>query len=454
MPVPDSWDSEEFEDLGFDLAVEDEALVLDETPLAEIDDELPRLDALPAMIDQSGPVAQAIPRIRILATSDRADMAAMFRQAAEDRRMARAEMSVEPGGIDAAIAYCAANMSPDLLILDTIASPRELLEKLERLAEHVDSATKVLIVGASNDIALFRELMRRGVSEYLVPPVTALSLIAAISQLYVNPEKPFAGRSIAVVGAKGGVGASVIAHNAGWLLAERFKANTTILDLDLAFGTAALDFNQEPAQTIAEALLSPERVDGVFLDRSLTRQSEKLMLFCAPATIDKDLDIGPDAYETVIDSVKKTTPFVILDLPHLWSPWVRNCLVSADEIVIVATPELASLRNAKNMLDRIRAARPLDQTPTLVLNMAGVPKRPEIPTKDFAEAIGVQPAVVVPFDPQIFGSAANNGQMVPEIAPQSRVTAALESLATRIAGREAPVQKKASLLDRLPMLKR
>ena len=395
---------------------------------------------------------QPIPRIRIRLCYDRPEIASLLEQASQDRRLGKAELALEQGGIDAAVAYCASNPSPNLLLLDTTANPTELLTKLDRLAEHVEEGTKVVIIGATNDIGLFRELMRRGVSEYLVPPLQPLQILRAISALYVNPEKPFAGRVLAVVGAKGGVGASTIAHNIAWLVAERFQANTTMVDLDLSFGTGALDFNQDPTQTVAEALLAPDRVDEVFLDRLLMRQTDRLMLFCAPASLEREFDIDPEAFELVIDRVRRSAPFVVLDLPHVWTSWMRQTLLGADDVIIVATPELASLRNAKNMIDRVRSARPHDAPPTLVLNMTGVLKRPEIPVKDFSEAIGLDVAAVVPYDAQLFGMAANNGQMIGEMAPASKTAIVLESLAASLCGRQVAPKKKATLMDRLPTI--
>lgn len=397
---------------------------------------------------------QPIPRIRIRAFSDRPEIANLLQQVAADRRLAKTEFDMEPGGIDGAIAYCAGNSSPNLLLLDTTATPTELLTKLDRLAEHVEEGSKVVIIGAANDIGLFRELMSRGVSEYLVPPLQPLQVIRAISSLYVNPEKPFAGKVISIVGAKGGVGASTVAHNLAWLIAERFQANTTMVDLDLSFGTGALDFNQEPQQTVAEALLAPDRVDEVFLDRLLMRQTERLMLFCAPATLEREFEIDPESFEIVIDRVRRSAPFVVLDMPHVWTPWVRQTLLATDEVVVVATPELASLRNAKNMIDRIKNARPHDQPPIVVLNMTGVAKRPEIPVKDFGEALGIEPSVVLPFEPQLFGMAANNGQMIGEMAAASKTGVALEELAARLCGRQVAPKKKSSIIERLPILKR
>ena len=159
--------------------------------------------------------------------------------------------------------------------------------------------------------------------------------------------------------------------------------NTAIVDLDLPFGTLGLDFNEEPGQGVADALSAPERLDDVLLDRLLLKGGEHLSLFTAPALLERDYDAEPEAYEAVIDAVRKATPCVIVDLPHAWSPWVRQTLLAADEIVIVATPDLASLRNAKTFADLLKQNRPNDAPPKLVLNQVGVPKRPEIPVEGF-----------------------------------------------------------------------
>ena len=127
-------------------------------------------------------------------------------------------------------------------------------------------------------------------------------------------------------------------------------------------------------------------------------------------------------------------------------------LVTSDDVVIAAEPDLASLRNAKNILDLVKAARPNDAAPRVVLNKVGVPGRPEIPVKDFGEALGVTPCMVIGFDAKLFGQAANNGQMVAEVGPKSRQAENLESLARMISRREtaeAAPAKSTSLFDRL-----
>ena len=309
------------------------------------------------------------------------------------------------------------------------------LDELDRLAEVCDPATKVIVVGRSNDVELYRELMRRGASEYLVAPLSPLQLIEVISGLYLDPGAAPIGRVVAVVGARGGAGSSTLSHNIGWCIAEELHINTTVIDMDLPFGTVGLDFNDEASQGICDALSAPERLDDVLLDRLLIKRGEHLSLFTAPAVLDREYETSPDAVESVIDAVRQTIPCVILDLPHGWQPWIKASLLAADDVVIVATPDLTSLRNAKNIIDLVKSARPNDAPPRLVINQVGVPKRPEIPAKDFAETMGLDPSAIIAFDPALFGQAANNGQMIMETSPKAPVTEALRHLCRAITGR-------------------
>jgi pilus assembly protein CpaE len=397
---------------------------------------------------------QPVPRITIHASCDRPEIADVIAGIAADRRMARAEITVEAGGIEAAITRFATQASPNLLILDTMMQGPQMLHYLDRLAELMEEGSKVVIIGAVNDISLFRELMARGVSEYIVPPLQAVDMIRTICGLYVNPDKPFAGRVVSIIGARGGVGASTIAHNLAWSIAERYDVGAMLLDLDLSFGTAALDFNQDPPQSIADALMAPDRVDDTFLERVTTKQTQRLQMLTAPATLEREFELDPTAFEVVIDRVRRTSPFVVLDLPHTWNSWIKHTLLTSDDVLIVAGPDLASLRNTKNILDLLKATRPYDRPPAVILSMMGVPKRPEIPFKDFAEALGAEPVAQFAFDPALYGMAANNGQMVGEVAPQSKCALAIDALAASITGRKAPEPKKSTLSSKIPFLKR
>ena len=391
----------------------------------------------------------AVPRITIHAFCARPETAALVEAASADRRMARASTIAHPGGLEAAVDYYQNQSTPSLVLVESLDAAPRMLALLDGLAQVCDPGTKVVVIGQTNDIALYRELMRRGVSEYLTQPQGPLQIIRAVSNLYADPSAPFVGRQIAFVGAKGGVGSSTLAHNFAWSMAERMQAATVLVDLDLPFGTAGLDFNQDPLQGVIDALGQPDRLDAVLMDRMMVRCGDRLSLFAAPATLDQDYEISADVFEEVTQKIRSAAPFVALDLPHSWSAWTRRVLIASDDLVVVATPDLASLRNAKNIIDLVRQARPNDAPPRLVLNQVGVPGRPEIPVKDFGEALGLTPSLVLPFDPKSFGLAANNGQMVGEVAPKSKAAEGIDHLARLISRREPPVAQKASVLSGL-----
>ena len=402
--------------------------------------------AKPPPVENFGvaPHERPVPRISIHAFCEFPDTGTALQRAATDRRLSKAHLQLQLGGVNAAIEHYTGQITPNLLIVETKLNGQEALSELDRLAEVCDPATKVIVVGRVNDVELYRELMRRGASEYLVAPLSPLQLIEVISGLYLDPGATPIGRVVAVVGARGGSGSSTLAHNIGWCVAEELHINTTIVDMDLPFGTVGLDFNDEASQGVADALSAPERLDDVLLDRLLIKRGDHLSLFTAPAALERDYDAVPESYEAVIDAVRQTTPCVILDMPHGWTPWIRASLLSADDVVIVATPDLTSLRNAKNIIELVKNARPNDNPPRLVINQVGMPKRPEIPSKDFAETMGITPSAIVNFEPALFGQAANNGQMVIELAPKAPVSEAVRRLCRSLTGRSASGSTKNS----------
>lgn len=400
---------------------------------------------------QAAPVMKPVPRITIHAFCEHPETGSVIQRAGEDRRLSKAHLTVHMGGMRAAAEFYQQTATPNLILVETLAGGNDLFGHLASLAEVCDAGTKVVVLGHLNDVSVYREMIRQGVNEYLVTPLSPIQIIEAVSRLYVDPDSPPIGRSIAFMGAKGGTGSSTIAHNVGWCISTGMNEDVIITDLDLAFGTAGLDFNHDPAQGIADALMAPERLDDVLLDRLLVKCSDHLSLFAAPAVLDRDLDMDSESFESVLEIVRETVPCVIVDLPHIWSPWTRKLLMSADEIVITATPDLASLRNAKNIIDLARQTRSNDGMPHLVINQVGVPKRPEIPVKDFAEAIGIEPTLVLPFNPGLFGAAANNGQMIEELDSKNKATEGMRYLAKQLCGRDLmPIKAaKKSFLQRL-----
>lgn len=393
--------------------------------------------------------ARPVPRIAIHAFCASPETGVVIQRAAADRRLAKAHVTVHMGGLPAAIVQYRNATTPNLVVVEDHSSHEELFANLLKFAEVCDPSTKVMVIGQTNDVGLYRELIKQGVSEYLVSPLTPLQIVAAVSSIYVDPSAPPIGRSIAVVGAKGGAGSSTIAHHIGWCMSEGLEEDVTLIDLDIPFGTAGLDFNQDATQGIADALTSPERLDDVLLDRLLVKCSDHLSLFASPSILDRHIDLDTETYESVLEIVRQMVPTVVLDVPHVWTPWTKHVLFTSDEVVITAMPDLASLRNVKNIIDLVKASRPNDAPPRIVLNQVGVPKKPEIPEKDFSDAIGVEPCLVVPFDPQLFGTAANNGQMVTELPGNSKIKDGLKKLSYDVSGREPPETKSKGLLGML-----
>lgn len=390
--------------------------------------------------------ARPVPRINIQAFCEDQDTAAVIETAAKDRRLAKAHVSVQMGGVEAAVAFYKNAATPNLIIIESLLDRREMLADLDRLAEVCDAGTKVIAIGHINDVLLYRELLRRGVSEYVVAPVNVVQLIESVSAIYTDPQTGPVGQVIAFVGAKGGAGSSTVCHNTAFAIASSLKSDVVIADFDLPFGTAGLDFNQDPLQGLADALASPERLDEMLLDRLLSRCSDHLSLFAAPSTLDRAYDLDPGSCDTVLDVVRENVPWIAVDVPHLWTAWAKQVVLGADYVVLTAVPDLANLRNAKNLVDQLKASRPNDRPPVLVLNQVSMPKRPEIPVKEFGHALELEPRVTIDFDAQLFGTAANNGQMIEEVSDKSKAADAFRSLANILTDRTEQKSERQSVL--------
>ena len=396
---------------------------------------------------------KALPRIAVHAFCERPQTAATIQSTSEDWRMARTNLKVYMGGLPAAIEYYRNESTPSLVIFESALRGPALFEQLAQLASNCDADTKVVMIGAVNDIKLYRELMEQGLSEYLVPPFHPLTLIRSMSDLYADPDKPFIGRVVAFFGAKGGVGSSTLAHNVAWGLATKMGQETALVDMDSSWGTTGLDFNYDSSQGLEEALADPERMDETLLDRIMIRHTEKLSILPAAATLGSTEQIPAESYEVLVNGIRGLSPLTILDMPHIWTDWSSAILKGADEIVIAVTPDLANLRNAKNLIEFLKSARPNDADPLLIINKTGVPKTAEIPIKDFAAAVGIQPALVLGYEPVIYTEASNDGKMLSELKGAEAAFSGIMHLAHRLKTGEFPQHENSKKSRFLPSKK-
>lgn len=376
-----------------------------------------------------------IPQIAIHIFCDTPEMVDAMARIGSDRRMSRARAKIFSGGVDTALKMYGQAASPNLVVVESRAGVADLRAQLDALADVCVAGTKLIVIGYANDVALYRELLARGVSEYMVAPIEPIAMISIIGRLYQETGGRKLGRSLAFIGAKGGAGSSTISHNVASTMARTYDCDVILADLDLAFGSVSLGFNLSPTQGMAQALQDTGRLDHALLERLLTKSEEHLSVLTAPATLGKAYDLEESTFERMLDTAQSSVPFVVLDIPHIWTSWAKKTLLAADEVVITATPDLVSLRNTKNLVEQLKQARPNDAPPKVVLNQIGVPKRLEIKPDKFSAALQLEATACIPFDPSSFSAAANNGRMIADVSARSAAARSFVKVAQAISGR-------------------
>ena len=354
--------------------------------------------------------------------------------------MARSRMAIQSGGIKAAVNYLAANETPQMLIVEATETGQELMERIGSLAEVCDPNSNVILIGAENDISLYRELKGLGLSEYFFGSVTTDQIVDAIQSVFSGETEGHLGSVIAFMGARGGVGSSVLAANTAQRLGQEFKDDVLLIDCDLAFGTAALTCNVQPKQSLADALAQPGRLDETLVERVKLKVDDYLSLVPAPGTLGGDFDIDVESFEVLMQIARGMASYVVVDLPHLWAPWVQDVMLDAANVVITTVPDLAGMRDTKNIGDVISRGNKQAANLRLALNKVGASRKTEISAKDFRAQIGYEPVVSIPWDPIVFGTAMNDGKMLDKVPKGAKITAEITKLAQVVSG-AAPLSK-------------
>jgi len=358
----------------------------------------------------------------------------------DDRLFLRSSVSVQEGGMAAALDYLSQRSTPELLVVETKSMDEALFNELNALAEVCQPGTKVIIVGAENDINLFKTLLDQGISQYFLETVTAEELKTAIVDAFADKSLNAKSRTIAFSGLRGGVGSSVLAHNVASELARLYDEDVIIVDLDIPYGTAALSYNLQPSQTIADALSQAGSIDETLLMRYLESGGKNISLLCAPGNLNSGIDITPQSLEAVLNIVKQMASYIVLDIPHMWNAWVQDIVVDADDTVIVGVPDLYNLRDGKNVFEFLSPNRGLEAPTRLILNKVGELKKGELSEKEFKEVLDTKPALSIPFDPDAFTNAMNNGEMLRKVASKSKATQEVETLAKMVSAKESASQ--------------
>jgi pilus assembly protein CpaE len=358
----------------------------------------------------------------------------VIQQASADRRLIRVQTELHDGGIVAACHHFETRRTPSLLVVEVSSAGETLLSELDALAEVCDPDTRVIAIGTENDITLYRTMLARGIAEYLVGTLTPLDVVATVQTLFAEESGAKLGTTYAFVGAKGGIGASTLAQNVAWTIAEEEASPTLLLDLDFRFGSTAVNLDLQPVMGLEKYIDDPGKLDAALLDRLSVRRGTYLSVL--PGFDDPlgEVEPAPEAVERLIEIARASFPHVVLDVPHDWSASSREALTTADQVMVVAAPDLPNLRNTRAILEKLRALRPNDAAPRVILNACRIPRRKEIPAEKFAKALGIESCTTIGFDAATFGTAATDGRTIREQAPRSKAQVCVRTLAQTLTG--------------------
>ena len=351
------------------------------------------------------------------------------------------DVSVSEGGSREAMEYLSEAPMPEVLIVDVSDTGKPLSTMLTITAAFAEN-TKVIAIGSVNDIALYRELIEGGVSDYLVKPVSekALSESIARERKPALPAEPVgekqAANVIAIVGTRGGVGASTIAANCAWIMAQENKRQTTLLDLDLQFGTIALTLDIEPTRGLREALENPSRIDSLFLSSAAAKLSDRFTVLAAEEAVDGEVHFDPSAVDLLLGEINRSSQFIVVDLPRASSVGRTRLLQLTTQIVVVTDVTLAGLRDCIRLVAMLERAAPQAKL-IVVANRAGRTEN-ALSKAEFEKALGRKVDVVLPEDAKALATSVNRGKPLPVVAKGSKFVGCLRQLARRLDGVDQP----------------
>jgi pilus assembly protein CpaE len=322
--------------------------------------------------------------------------------------------AVLQGGIDRAVETLGRNRSPRLLLVD-LSGVELPLSAINELADVCEPGVTVIALGDRNDVGLFRDLISRGVFDYLVKPITPAllqrSLLTAAEGGNAPRQTNRLGRLIAVVGARGGVGATMIAANTAWAIANVRHRRVAAVDLDLQLGSLGLALDLEPSHGLREAIESSGKVDSLYLERAMVKQSETLHVLSAEEPLDDTLLTDSVALDLLVKELRTRFHYVVVDVPRSISAAWQYILQSASNLVIVTDLSLAGMRDSLRIMSLMPSCNASCQL-ALVANRVGEHKVGALTRAEFEKGIGRPLDVMLPFDQRVVAAALNSGQAV------------------------------------------
>jgi pilus assembly protein CpaE len=352
------------------------------------------------------------------------------------------------GGSQEALDYLAEFPAPKVIIVDIGDSAAPLTAMLSLTAAFTED-TRLIGIGTINDINLYREMVGAGITDYLVKPVTEKALAAALARAE-EPSHPPVGpeetansdhvRRIAVIGSRGGVGASSLAVNLGWILSQEKKKKTAIIDLDLEFGTVALLLDLEPTTGLREALESPGRIDSLFVESATARLTENLSVMATEETLSGEVHFKPEAIDLLFDTLGRTNEYIIVDLPRSALAVRQRIFETVTDILLITELTLPGLRDAMRIISNIEEAV-AGKSVIVIANRTGSPQQAMSP-KDFQKALGHKIEFLIPQDDKAFKQAASNGKPLIQVDSRGKPAKAMQSIVGKLTGEKKSTKNK------------
>ncbi len=349
----------------------------------------------------------------------------------------RRGVEVREGGLGAAAAAIQQGARPEFLIVDLSDSGNPIPDLTRVIAACGPDAT-VVAIGPENDVGLYRALIGAGVTDYLVKPVTSQELrrtILAAGRQEEQPEQTTQGRCCAIVGARGGVGSSSIATGVAWLLADQFRKQVALVDLDLHFGTVALSLDVEIGNGLRSALENADRIDSLFVASALVNVTDSLFVLGGEEPLDQSFTVEPAALEQLIAELRRIFDIVVLDLPRHLVPVAASTLATVNALAVVTDLSLAGLRDTSRIKAGLARIAP-DAAISLVANRVGLEKANEISAAEFERGVGGKLDFVMTEEAKA-AKAALSGKTLAAALRGSRTAAPLEALARKLGAIDA-----------------
>jgi pilus assembly protein CpaE len=343
--------------------------------------------------------------------------------------------------LDAALRRIRSGYAPRVLLLDLADAAAPIAEVSS--ARTVGGAElKIVVLGALNDVALFRDLLAAGANDYLVKPPNRETLSAALEKRSHAPGTTAdgLGQVIVFTGSRGGVGTTTTAVSCAWLIAEERGERVALLDLDLHFGTIALKLDTDPGSGLCEALEQPSRIDSLFIDRAMVKVTDNLRVLAAEASATQHMIIDAGAIDVLLYELRRKFSKIVVDLPRGATPIQHVVIAAATHVVVVCERSLAGLRDTIRLQTMIREQAP--QVRLWLAEAGATAGRALLGKSDFEKGIAKSLDFSISYDAKSAGAAANSGQPLPVAVPRSPMVREFRQLAEVLAGPASPVAKR------------